>query len=299
MTSPALPWWGDGPEPASDWSDPTGIKSAQRGHYQRLSDYAHRWPAQPGEDELALSEHSVTSQNGEDGVLAEVFSRIGITRRAFIEFGVENGDEGNCVCLADHRGWSGWFLEADAEQYRQLSAKYAWNDRVQTARSMVTASNVNTLFGELGVPDTVDVASIDIDGADFQVWRALTITRPRVVVVEYNSALDPSLALVPRDPGASWDGTQNYGSSLGAMISVGDEKGYDLIYLESCGVNAFFLDRAVDWSGAKNDDVIRRTPNYFLTRKHHPGFDPTLESFVPLPSPGARTPGTDPSEKEA
>jgi hypothetical protein len=283
MNVDSVPWWGDGPEPASDWSDPAGIKSAQLGHYERLSAYAARWPAQAGEDQLALSEHSVSSQNGEDEVIAEMLRRVGPTNHTFIEFGVENGGEGNCVCLADHRGWSGWFLEADTEQYRLLAAKYAWNDRVRTAQSLVTADNVNELFDRLSVPPTVDVVSIDIDGADYQVWRALSITRPRLVVIEYNSAVDPQLALVPRNPSAGWDGTQNYGSSLGAMIAVGEEKGYDLVYLESCGVNAFFLDRSLEWTGAKNENVIRRTPNYFMTRKHHPGFDPELTFYMPLP----------------
>jgi hypothetical protein len=285
VTTPSPPWWGEGPEPASDWSDSARIKSGQLRHYERLSSYASRWPARDGEDLLSLSEHSVCSQNGEDGIIAEILSRIGLTNRTFIEFGVENGSEGNCVCLSDHRGWSGWFLEADPDKYQQLAAKYAWHERVRTAQALVTAETVNDLFGGLGVPAAVDVLSIDIDGQDWQVWRALAITRPRLVVVEYNSAVDPALAMVPRDANAGWDGSQNYGSSLGAMVAVGAEKGYDLVYLESCGVNAFFLDRGVRWHGATNADVIRRTPNYFMTRKHHPGFDPSLGHFMPLPPP--------------
>jgi hypothetical protein len=280
------PWWGVGPEPVSDWSDADRIKAGQLGHYARLTGYADRWPALEGEDALALCEHSVCSQNGEDGVIAEVLRRIGATDRTFVEFGVESGGEGNCVCLADHRGWSGWFLEADPHQFALLAAKYAWSDRVRTAQSMVTAAGVDELFRGLGMPATVDVMSIDIDGADWEVWRALTAVRPRLVVIEYNSAIDPALALVPRDSGSAWDGTQNYGSSLGALVEVGAEKGYDLVYLESCGVNAFFLDREVPWDGPVNGDVVRRTPNYFMTRKHHVGFDPTLSRFTPLPPPG-------------
>ena len=44
-------------------------------------------------DPLRLERHgySVASQNEEDGMLAEVFRRIGTTSRTFFEFGVGNG----------------------------------------------------------------------------------------------------------------------------------------------------------------------------------------------------------------
>jgi len=135
----AVPWWGDGPAPVLDWTQATQLIADQREHYRRLSEYAQRWPANTGEDQLALSEQSVCSQNGEDGVIAQIMSQVGTTNQTFIEFGVESGSEGNCVCLADHRGWSGWFLEASPEHFTRLSGKYHWNDRVKTVQSMVSA----------------------------------------------------------------------------------------------------------------------------------------------------------------
>lgn len=224
-----------------------------------------RWPAQPCEDRLALAEASVTSQNGEDGVIGEIMATIGAMSRTFVEFGVQDGREGNCVALADVRGWSGWFLEPDPEPFLSLAGKYAYNDRVRTAQEKLTAGNVNELFRNLGVPTVVDVMSIDIDGADYLVWQALEAVRPRVLVIEYNSALPPDQAWVPRDPLAPWDGTQNFGSSLGTMLVVAQEKGYDLVHCESAGVNAFFVDRNAGWHGPVNDEVPRRTPNYFAS----------------------------------
>ena len=40
------------------------------------------------DDGLSAAELRVFSQNGEDGVLAEIFSRIGVEARFFVEFGV-------------------------------------------------------------------------------------------------------------------------------------------------------------------------------------------------------------------
>src|SRR4051812_29946477 len=88
------------------------------------------WPEGP---DLTASEMRVYSQNGEDGVIAEVLRRIGPGSREFVEFGVERGVEGNCVALADLCGWGGLFLEAVEENARGLAWKYRDNPRVRTA----------------------------------------------------------------------------------------------------------------------------------------------------------------------
>jgi len=289
----STPWYGDGPAPEYNPATWNEYLAPQREHYARRSAYAARWPAHAGEDRLAMAEMSVTSQNGEDGVVAEILAAIGATSRTFLEFGVQDGREGSCVALADVRGWSGWFLEADPEYHRRLAAKYAWNRRVVTSQAMVTAENINDLLGDLGIPTSIDVASIDIDGADHEVWQALEATRPRVVVIEYNSALDPDTALVPREPRRPWDGTQNVGSSLGTMLAIGDAKGYDLIHCEAAGVNAFFVAREAGWDGPVNDDVTRRTPSYFLSGLQHPGFDSTLGTYTPHAGPVGVIEGAD------
>ena len=65
------------------------------------------------EGDLSPYELKVFSQNGEDGVLIEIFNRIGTTNRYFVEFGIQDGTEGNAVLLAEVFGWSGLFIEAD------------------------------------------------------------------------------------------------------------------------------------------------------------------------------------------
>lgn len=282
VTAAGTPWWGTGDPPVGDATLWSATRVQQFAYYDRLAAYASRWPAEDGEDQLSACELSVSSQNGEDGVIAEIVRRIGAVPHTFVEFGVETGAEGNCVALADVRGWTGWFLESDAAAHRQLAAKYAHNARVHTAATLVTPPTVDEIFAGLGVPAQIGVLSVDIDGDDWAVWRALTVTRPRVVVIEYNSALPPQRPLVPRTAGTAWDGTQNFGSSLGALMVIAQEKAYDLVHLESCGVNAFFVDRTAHWAGPVNEAITYRTPNYFMSRSQHPGFDPTLAAFMPL-----------------
>jgi hypothetical protein len=56
-----------------------------------------------------------------------------------------------------------------------------------------------------------------------------------------------------------WWGAANLNEE--PVVAVAAEKGYDLVYLESCGVNAFFIDQGVHWRGPSNAEVIWRTPN--------------------------------------
>jgi hypothetical protein len=214
--------------------------------------------------DLSRFELRVFSQNGEDGVLVEILNRIGVEHRYFVEFGIQEGVEGNCVLLADVLGWAGLFLEADPEFFAGVSRKYAGTP-VDVRQEMVTAERVEAIFASAGVPSDLDVLSIDIDGNDVYVWEALTTHRPRVVVIEYNSGIRGEGPLAqPHDPDRSWDGGSAWGSSLAALEAVGRRKGYSLVHTDLSGVNAFFVrDDLVAAVGV--DRVPRRTQNYGLT----------------------------------
>ena len=105
-----------------------------------------------GDEPLTEFELRCFSQHGEDGAIAELLGRVGVTTRFFVEFGIQNGREGNCVFLADVLGWPGLFIEADKKQFLELSDKYAANAAVQTLRANVTPQNVERLFGRASVP---------------------------------------------------------------------------------------------------------------------------------------------------
>jgi hypothetical protein len=216
-------------------------------------------------------EYRSTSQNGEDGVICEIFRRIGTATRSFVEFGIESGVEGNCVLLAQ-RGWSGLFIEPDDDAHAALAARYApMADRVTCLKAAVTRENINALFAEGGVAREPDVVSIDVDGVDYWLWDALEHL-PRVLVIEYNAALGFDDALtVPYDPSHRWDGTSYMGASLAALTALGHRRGYRLVHTDRCGVNAFFV-RADLAEGRfpPEDEVPRHQANYFFSGAGHP-----------------------------
>ncbi|MGZ4303484.1 MAG: glycosyltransferase family 4 protein [Solirubrobacteraceae bacterium] len=251
-----------------------------RGLYAALAELRHRHaaitaqPGGPGEvPDLTGYELRAFSQNGEDGVLAEILRRIGAPTRSFVEFGVESGREGNCVYLADVGGWRGVFMEADDEFYDALASKYAAQARIRAVQARITPENVESTFGQAGVVPEPDVLSVDVDGQDYWIWEAVENYRPRVVVVEYNSALDPRRRLVqPNEPSREWDGSEFFGASLGALQLLGDKKGYQLVHTELSGVNAFFVrSDLVGEAFPESEHVARRgTPNYFQAGYRHP-----------------------------
>lgn len=181
-------------------------------------------------------ENQVYSQCGEDGVLQHLFDELGAKNQYFVEFGAKDGMfVSNSANLRLHHGWKGLLLDAAAKP----------GDPLVTS-AFVTAENVNDLFAEHGVPEVFDLLSIDIDGNDYWVWKALDRFTPRVVVIEYNIffAHDDARTM-PYNPDHRWEeGSAYHGASLAALRKLGDEKGYALVHTDSWAPNAFFVLRS-------------------------------------------------------
>jgi hypothetical protein len=56
--------------------------------------------------DLSRHEFQVCSQNGEDGLIAEIFKRVGTSNRYFVEFGASDGFENNSTLLVGRAGAS-------------------------------------------------------------------------------------------------------------------------------------------------------------------------------------------------
>lgn len=186
------------------------------------------------------------SQNGEDGIIAEIFRRTGTTNRHFVEFGASDGSENNTAFLL-RQGWTGLWMDGDTGAVKKartdFAAQIARHD-LTVLEAFITAENIEDLFRQGKVPEEFDLLSIDIDRNDYHVWERITNYRPRCVVIEYNATFPPSVSwVVPYDPKAwGWNafGTGN-GASLKALEELGARKGYCLVGCDLGGVNAFFV----------------------------------------------------------
>lgn len=193
-------------------------------------------------EQLAPYEQCLFSMEGEDGVLKEIFFRIGSGDRYFVEFGAQNGLECNTALFASEYGWRGFLIEGSEADATALAERWKARGDIVTRQSFITAENIVTLFKEAGVPRDFDLLSIDIDGNDYWVWKALEAYRPRVVIIEYNAAFPPPWNwIMAYNPEHTWNGTTYFGASLSALASLGKKLGYALLGTDSHGVNAFFI----------------------------------------------------------
>src|SRR5437588_3876268 len=178
------------------------------------------------EDTKRLNRHEgqVFSQNGEDGILAEIFARIGCTNRVFVEIGAGTGLENNTAYLL-FCGWSGFWFEGDEQNVATIETlfyKPIKDGRLITAREFFTLETAASLFIEHHVPQEFDLLSIDIDRNTSWVWRALHDFRPRVIAIEYNASIPPQdVWEVEYDPEAAWNGSLYFGAGLHTLERIG------------------------------------------------------------------------------
>src|SRR5215203_1913120 len=92
---------------------------------------------------LSLCRHhgQVYSQNGEDGIIAEIFRRIGERDRFFVEIGTENGLQNNTRFLLE-RGWKGVWIDADFADAGELFAGFVSGGALTLIKAGVTVENV-------------------------------------------------------------------------------------------------------------------------------------------------------------
>jgi hypothetical protein len=248
----------------------------------RYGEHGRAAGAEPAED-LTRHELRVFSQNGEDGVIEAILRRVGHDAPSFVEFGAGTGTEGNCVFLADVLGWPGLFMESDPAAFAALAGKYAARPEVRTVQASVRPGNVAALIRSAGLPDELTVLSIDVDGIDYWIWRALDL-RPRLLVIEYNAHLPHDAALVqPLEPEVAWDGTDYFGASLGALRRLAASKGYRLVHTDLAGVNAFFVPEDLAGPFLPESRVPVRAPNFFLSGGGHPPHEGSRRYVDPGP----------------
>lgn len=193
---------------------------------------------------LHHAERSRFSQFGEDGVIEEIFRRIGTTDRTFIEIGAADGEE-NCTRALVEAGWRGVWVEGSDERVEH--ARSVIGDRsVDVVQSLVTRENVIEVLDAVDAPAAPDLLVIDVDGNDAHLWRAVADrVRARVVVIEYNATVGPVIDWeMPYDAEHRWAEDAYHGASLAALHRVGRSTGHRLVGCSSEGVNAFFVREA-------------------------------------------------------
>ena len=193
-------------------------------------------------------EFSGFSQNGEDGIIDVLTSKIIARNRYFIEIGASDGLENNTSWLALASKYTGLMIEGNP-------AMAAWgkylicphNYGVEYASMFVNAKTIPQLIS-LAIHKDPDIFSLDIDSIDYYIAKTVLEAgfHPKIFIVEYNSAFGPEQSLtvkyhddfrVVNEYGKSL----YYGWSLAAGRKLFSDFGYRFVTVDVRGINAFFI----------------------------------------------------------
>lgn len=165
------------------------------------------------------------SQNGETQIIVDAVAAIEKRGHKVPKVAVEFG-AGDGYALSNIRGLLGWHL-------LQIEKEPGSNESV--LKATITAENVNTI-PDLAAPyKEIGVISIDVDGSDYFIWKAMSFS-PSIVCIEFNPQLEGHKT-IRYDPGHNWNGRDNYcGASFLAIMKLGSQKGYKAIAKTACNI---------------------------------------------------------------
>ncbi len=217
---------------------------------------------------------NVTSQKGEDGVIAKVLEVVGAREGWCVEFGAWDGKHlSNTYSLIADKGFAAVLIEGSAKRFRALTETFRNNPKVIPINAFVgfgVDDNLDAILAKTAIPVDFDVLSIDIDGNDYHVWKAVSRYRPKLVVIEYNPTVPSAVEFVQRA-----DMSVNHGSSIRSMALLAKEKGYELV--AATDYNCFFVKAEYfPLFGIENNTVEAIRPDESCVSYIFNGFDGTV-----------------------
>lgn len=196
---------------------------------------------------LEWSGFKVYSQSDEDGIIEEIFRRIGCKTKVFVEFGCEVGLENNTRYLLE-QGWRGLWLEGFPDYAIGVRGNFPnqiKSGQLSFTESYVNRKNINDLISSSGFSGEIDFLSVDIDGNDYHVFEEIDVVAPRVVCLEHNQCYPPGAEwIMPYNEGYRWDhaaGVIDYGASISSMAALAERKGYRLVGCGLYSANGFYV----------------------------------------------------------
>jgi hypothetical protein len=180
------------------------------------------------------------SQAGEDGVLTEIFDRLGVTQGTFCEFGAWDGQHLSNTFAFYKKGWGGWYIEGEADRVEDLRRNVT-APNVENIQAWVRRTGTGTLDNLLtgsklyrdGTLKSLDLLSIDIDSDDLAIWKSVKAFRPKVVIIEINPT-------IPIDVFFENPEGEFKGNSARSTYEFARSQGYGLVASTAC--NLIFVD---------------------------------------------------------
>lgn len=168
------------------------------------------------------------SQNGEDGIIQELLNRLEIKSGWVCEFGAWDGIHlSNTFALVEN-GFNAIYIEGDKDRYNDLLKTVEKYPTIIPINAFVdhdenSENSLDKLLEKTSIPNDFDLLSIDIDSFDYQVWKSLKNYKPKLVIIEINSSVDPLNQQHIHTPG------KYQGTGFMATFMLGIQKEYTFV----------------------------------------------------------------------
>ncbi len=194
------------------------------------------------------------SQQGEDGIVQEIFHRLKIHKGFFVEFGAADGLWYSNTRALFEKGWSGVFIETDPSQFSRLTKNYSKWKNILCLKETVSWNDtqgrtIDIIAQEFFPNREIDFMSIDVDGTDHLILENIKL-KPKVLCIEGGFSWNPQFSTRIPDHIAA----QNLQQPLAVMIEIAKKQGYEPVCFTQ---NIFFIRKDLygPFKAIQNDPV--------------------------------------------
>lgn len=188
-------------------------------------------------EELDTYKRDIYSQNGEDGIIAEILRRLSLQidlDRWCVEFGAWDGVHLSNTCrLIREENYNAVLIEGSKKRSGILQTNFPQSNVVKLCK-FITFDGPDSLENTLkttAIPIQFDFLSIDVDGVDYHILESLQEFRPKVICIEFNPTIPNAVDFVQQR-----DMRLKQGSSARALVRLAGAKGYSLVALTQCNL---------------------------------------------------------------
>lgn len=213
---------------------------------------------------LSLRREGFSNAN-EDQILAEFISELlpADHDHTAVDIGAGDGIRWSNTYALFLNGWQGVGIEYDSRKFVSLAQSYKYFQNVFACRHRATPDNIVPLLNSYELKKDFSVLSLDIDGNDYWVLRAiLSHFRPQLIVTEINEKIPPPIRFVVKYNPDFQLRHHFFGYSIATLADLCESFGYVILEVEYNNVflapQALAGDYAVDAGTAYRKGYLDR-----------------------------------------
>ena len=180
---------------------------------------------------------NIYSQNGEDGIVQEIFYRLkDFVDYQYCEFGAWDGIYlSNVHAFIKKKNSKALLIEPDKKKFIELCKNNPSPSiiKLNTFVGLKDKNKIDTLLKQNNFNINFDFLSIDVDSIDYYIFKSLNVYKPKLICIEYNHSIPNDVDFVQKDY------TSNQGASALSLIKLAKSKNYHPVC--ATVTNLFFI----------------------------------------------------------